>query len=490
MSPFMLKSVRVAAALAVLGFSAAVALAQQAGGTSKNEAALVIDGVVREVFRSQRQDRVDYLVQIEVKRSEAGRTPREPVRVLLPAPGDAVYVHASERMGGDRAQRQGLLPAERAQVRAYLVPRPRGGWEGTSADWFEMTSKVLVAESPSDPPPIANDPAPAPAPVPNAPANTAPAPGARSTVTALGLTGEGQNVRDQFVFRVTSVERGSPAQRAGLEPGDVIVAANERPLTGIDAFSELAKKGGTLNLVVLDVNTGKAARVPVELVVGDAVNNRPDVPAAPANPSPAPAPSPSGERRPLGISAEPVTLGQRTAMKIIKVVPGSPAEKAGIEPGDVIVAVNDVPITGAEALSAALRKSGPDLRLTVRDTRTGRDTPVEVPLGGPAAVAPPQVPTNAPVPTGGGRRLGVVGEVVFYDTEPAVKVTEVEPGSPAARAGITPGLLIIEANGTPTLHPNTLNEVVGKSGSSLKLTVIDPRGNTRKSLDVNLGERR
>ena len=52
---------------------------------------------MREVFSSPRRDRVDYLVQIEVKRSELGKTPRVPVRVFVPAPGDVVYVHTSGR---------------------------------------------------------------------------------------------------------------------------------------------------------------------------------------------------------------------------------------------------------------------------------------------------------------------------------------------------------------------------------------------------------
>ena len=136
-------------------------------------------------------------------------------------------------------------------------------------------------------------------------------------------------------------------------------------------------------------------------------------------------------------------------MKVIRVEPGSPAQKAGIEIGDVIVAANGVPVTGVEVLSAVLKKSGPSLTVTVRDTRTGRDVPVAVSVGGPEAADPASVPADTPIPTDAGRKLGAVTELVFYDVNPAVKVTEVEPNSPAARAGIEPGDIIIEANGTP-----------------------------------------
>src|SRR5271155_4623000 len=54
--------------------------AQDRTPSTKDDAVLSIDGVVREVFQSARKDRVDLIVQIEVKRSEAIRAPRTPLR--------------------------------------------------------------------------------------------------------------------------------------------------------------------------------------------------------------------------------------------------------------------------------------------------------------------------------------------------------------------------------------------------------------------------
>jgi S1-C subfamily serine protease len=457
---------------------------------TKEEAVLVVDAVVREVFQSARQDRVDYVVQVEVKKSEYGRNPRTPARVVMPAPGDLLYVHTSKTEPESRR----VLPAERSRIRAYIVPGAKGAWDGSGSDWFEVTSNELEVAAAGDPTPAAPTPSPtsvpAPAsppamPRPPAPTGT-PAPAGKSALVALGVTGEALSVKGQFVLRVTSVEQGGPAQAAGLQPGDIVIGANEKQLGSIDELDQMTRKGGDLSLIVVDVNSGKAVRVPVSMVAmaeAAAPTTRP-VPA-PA-PIPAPTAPATAARRPLGISAQPVQVGQRTAMKVTKVTQGSPAQEAGIEAGDVIVSANGVAITGPEALSAVIRKAGSNVTLTVRDTRTGKDVPVEVKLGGAEATPAPSVPADSRMPAGSGGKLGAVTELVFYDVDPAVKVTEVEPGSPAARAGLQVGDLIIAADGTPVLHPNTLTEIVSKSGGTLKLVVVDQNTGKKTPIEVSL----
>jgi serine protease Do len=493
--------------LAVLGNDLSrPASAQDPGAMTRDDAVLVVDGVVREVFQSARRDRTDFVVQIEVKRSEAVRSAQTPVRVLVPAPGDYVYVHASGRAGepgalgqfarnGSPPNARRAIPAERSRVRVYLIPQTRGGWQGAGNDWFDLSSNQLADASPGDPPPPSErseNPPPG-----EKPATTPPGqPGGRSALLGLGLTGETLNVQGHVVIRVTSVDAGGPAQHAGIEQGDVIVGVGDKPIEGIEQLDSLSRKGGSLGLVVLDVNSGRAVRVPVELVASDQprpTNGQPPLTNAPNNPAGPvtnPVPTPATAGRSLGISAEPVQVGARTAMKVTSVQRGSPAAAAGIEPNDVIVAANKVPITGAEALGAMLRKSGDSITLTVRDTRTGRDVPVEVKLSSQAAANPAPIPTDARIATVGGPKLGVVTEMVFFDIDPAVKVTEVEAGSPAAVAGIVQGTVIVAANGKPVLHPKELEEAVRNSGGKLTLTVVDSRTRERTTVDVRLGDGR
>src|SRR6516164_6956076 len=96
-----------------------LASAQDRGASTRDDAVLVVDGVVREVFQSARRDRTDFVVQIDVKRSEAVRPAQTPVRLLVPAPGDFVYVHAFRRAGEPATLGQvgaGRTPADAQRV--------------------------------------------------------------------------------------------------------------------------------------------------------------------------------------------------------------------------------------------------------------------------------------------------------------------------------------------------------------------------------------
>jgi S1-C subfamily serine protease len=66
---------------------------------------------------------------------------------------------------------------------------------------------------------------------------------------------------------------------------------------------------------------------------------------------------------------------------IQRLVPGGPAEAAGLQPGDQIVAVNGQPVRNWYDLIAAISVHDPGDRVTVRVLRGGRNLDVAVVLG-------------------------------------------------------------------------------------------------------------
>jgi S1-C subfamily serine protease len=432
---------------------------QQREKVAKTDAVLVVEGTVKQLFRSPRQSRTDYIVQLDAAKVEVKKRPGSTARVTIPVPGDVVYVHVYQLNSGIQPvaslDSYGSLPAETARIRAYLSPREAGGWEGTFPDWYEVTGEATAGNSSSEA---------APTPTRN-----------------LGLSCELIKIGNRSGLKVTSLERGGAGQKAGLELGDVIVAVNGTVITDANQLEAIARDKQTFTMHVIDVNSGRVAQVEMKL---DTVASAPGKPA-PGTQEPAPPVVPAGRK--LGLGAEPITIGQRTAMRITRVDPDSPAAKAGLEVNDVIVDANGIAITGAEQLAIAVRKSGPTLTLTVRDSRTGKNTPVQVALDNGKTETPlPGGPLNMDTGTKQNTKLGAVTELTFFNVEAAVKITEVEPGSPAANAGLRVGTIILEANGKSVMHPNTLNEVVRTSGATLRLKVVEPGNNQPTVVSVSL----
>jgi S1-C subfamily serine protease len=85
----------------------------------------------------------------------------------------------------------------------------------------------------------------------------------------------------------------------------------------------------------------------------------------------------------LGVSSEPSADGVR----ITAVTPGSAAEAAGLEAGDVVTALDGEPVATTGELVSELRSRQPGERVTVSVTRDGETVELDVTLGERGAAA-------------------------------------------------------------------------------------------------------
>lgn len=461
----------VAALLALLALSASDALAQRTDPAQT--AAVVIDGVVRDVYRSDRGPRGDALLQIEVNASALGRGPRDGVRAAIPAPGDVVYVHIPST----------ALPSPDARLRVYLSPRDGGGWRGTLAE---------AADQPAAPPgqrPIEHQPAPLPRP----PQDDAPA------LRTLGIKAESVQVKNHIALRITELVEGGPAQTAGIEPGDVIVGANGQPFASLDQLATQIRRGGrSVAVAVLNVRNGETVEVKVDLDAAPAnVPDRPEPPPTERRPAPIPSPTPTPAAEPtLGIRGEAVRVGiLSTAFRVTEVQPNSAAQAAGIEVGDIIVKADGTRIMDQKSLDAAAKNNRGSLTLTVKDSRSGREVPIEVNLKNTAARGSTPADTrgstpSTPAPSGTNRALGVATEATTVDLTLAVKVTRVEPGSPAERAGVRAGDIITAVDDSAVFAPDLLDALVGQSKSGqVTLSILSGRTGQTSRVKVDVSRR-
>jgi len=134
---------------------------------------------------------------------------------------------------------------------------------------------------------------------------------------------------------------------------------------------------------------------------------------------------------------------------VASLVPGAPAEKAGIEVGDLIIAVDNTPTLDADVLKSIIADKRPGTRVTVTLRRKGREKKIEVTLGEQPTVAVAAL-------TQGEAGLSVqtltpdVAAFLGYDKNlKGVVVTGITRGSPADKAGLQLRDVIQRVNKTP-----------------------------------------
>jgi serine protease Do len=158
---------------------------------------------------------------------------------------------------------------------------------------------------------------------------------------------------------VSSVEKGSPADRAGLQPGDVIRGVNGRPVVASGDLPAIVSLSAPGEQVALDVwRQGKKVQVSAKLAAAS------DKVAAAASSSDATAGGKLGlALRPLQPD-EKAQTGIRSGLVVEDV--GGAAERAGVEAGDIVLAVNGTPVSSVEQMKAALAKSDKSVALLIQ----------------------------------------------------------------------------------------------------------------------------
>jgi S1-C subfamily serine protease/photosystem II stability/assembly factor-like uncharacterized protein len=184
----------------------------------------------------------------------------------------------------------------------------------------------------------------------------------------------------------------------------------------------------------------------------------------------------------------PVFLGASGAdadgkAKLTQIVPGSPAEKAGLAVGDIVVAVGDKQITGFDQVLDVLREKRPRDKVTIQIARGEEQKSIEATL----ANRPGQGGSGFGGGGGGGSRvwLGAAGE----DREGKLTLTQVLPEGPAAKAGLKERDVIVSIDGKPaTDYEAFLAYIRGREGGS-KLPLKITRGSESLDITVTLEER-
>lgn len=157
---------------------------------------------------------------------------------------------------------------------------------------------------------------------------------------------------------------------------------------------------------------------------------------------------------------------------VARVDAGGPADKAGLQAGDVILRVDGQAIVASGDLPARIGMARPGDRVKLDIWRQGKPGQLTAELGSASAPSAAVAQASASAPQG---RLGLALRPLQAHEQRAAKVTGglvVEQASgAAARAGVQPGDVLVSVNGQPVADIDQLRAVVAKADKSVALLV-------------------
>jgi membrane-associated protease RseP (regulator of RpoE activity) len=213
------------------------------------------------------------------------------------------------------------------------------------------------------------------------------------------------------------------------------------------------------------------------LIVGLAYSN-------PEPQSPPPPHRPSWESFPRSGFRLGVVLsddnGDEKGVAIEKILPGSPADKAGLHEGDILVRIDGERIQTSRDVREMLRNLEDSKNLQVEILRDGQPQTVTV---------IPEKREFPSFPRMGGRYLGINLQnldpdlAAYFQVDPneGVLVTRIEPDSPAAKAGFHSGDIITHINGNKISSAEDVSKIIS-DGDSETVEVIVLRHGTEQKL--------
>jgi serine protease Do len=174
--------------------------------------------------------------------------------------------------------------------------------------------------------------------------------------------------------------------------------------------------------------------------------------------------------------ADQFKLADARGALVAQVNKDSPAEKAGLKTGDVIIQYRGKSVADTRELRNAVAATAPGTNAELVVVRDGKEKTFTVTIG---KLTPE---TMAAAESAGGsvrEKFGLtvqpltpeLAEEFGYQDEKGVLITDVDSDSPAAGANLQRGDLIVEVNRQPVTTVSELRDALAKSGDSALLLV-------------------
>lgn len=192
------------------------------------------------------------------------------------------------------------------------------------------------------------------------------------------------------------------------------------------------------------------------------------------------------ERGWLGLNVQDVGEGTVSAPVVVDVFKGSPAEKAGLHPGDRVVRVGGKPVQRYQQILRRVALLQPGTTMKVEIVRGGRTFEFTATLA-----ERPSVEALRAMNSGG--RIDALGIVIkpldpnaaaSLGMEPGLRIEAIVPGGPSELAGLATGDVIVEVNREAVGSLKDFDAALGESEPSESVLLKIRRGSSLRYLAV------
>jgi hypothetical protein len=206
----------------------------------------------------------------------------------------------------------------------------------------------------------------------------------------------------------------------------------------------------------------------------------------------------------LGVTV--TELEGKAVVRVDEVVPGGPADQAGLRVGDQVVSFGGKPVTGCGVLAAAVQKVEPGTRVTVAVRRDGRDMAIPVSMAawpegkakpGVTVISPPNLPIGVPPDWSTKLKRGFLGVRLipvseglgsYFNVDGGVLVAEVVSESPAEKAGLRAGDVLLAVAEKKVSDPSEVGQEIRHRGKGDRVSLDIVRAGRNLTLWAELAE--
>jgi serine protease Do len=190
----------------------------------------------------------------------------------------------------------------------------------------------------------------------------------------------------------------------------------------------------------------------------------------------------------LGVSLQPIdkdiadafNLPKPEGALISEIIKDSPAEKAGLKQGDIIIEYNAIPVKSLQTFRNEISLMNPGTTVKLKVNRKGEILSIPVTLG----TANSTMNTSSNMMQKLGMEVDPLSpelakQLGYTQKEEGVVITKIKPGSLAAQAGLRPGFLIQAVNHKKVGNIDEFNEAVNNPENKRLLLLIRQGNMTR-----------